>query len=66
VELEIQFVADIGVGTLLLGQTDIQPNGSGTCLVGTAIACFHDPGATAGAEDEAVSLFGAQLQGPFA
>ena len=52
VELEAQLGRHIGVGLLLVRQHDVQRHRRLACIVRTAVGCFHDARAAAGADVE--------------
>ena len=56
VELEVQPVGDVRVGALLERQPDVEPDGLAAGLVRAAVGGFHDAGAAAGRDDEAMVL----------
>ena len=52
VELEAQLGRDIGVGTLLLRQADVEPDAAPAGERGAAVGRFHDAGTTARAHQQ--------------
>ena len=63
VELEVERGRDVGIGRLLEGQPDVQPDGLSAGLASAAVGGFHNAGAAAGGDDEAVLTRG-NLEGP--
>ena len=52
VELEVQIVGDVLIGSLLEGKSDVEPDGLAAGLVRSAVGRLHDAGTSPGAYDE--------------
>ena len=55
-EFEVEFSGDEGIGILLVGNADIEPDGFAVRERGASIGGFHDPRAAAGADDEMTAV----------
>jgi hypothetical protein len=62
-ELEVERGGDVRVGMLLEGQADVEAHGFAAGLVCASVGGFHDAGATAAGDDEAMTARG-YLFGP--
>src|SRR5262252_1430057 len=54
VKLEAQTFRDVGIGTLLVRQSDVEPDRAPARIRGAAIRGLHDAGAATGADEEAI------------
>ena len=61
VELEVERGRDVTVGMLLEGKLDIEADGLGAGLVGSAVGGLHDAGSSAGGDDVAMARAGKGL-----
>ena len=51
VELEAEFGRDVGVGRLLVGQSDVQTHTDATGFLRTTVGCLHDARAATRADE---------------
>ena len=63
-ELEVERRRDVGVRILFEGEVNVESDSFSAGFMGAEIGRFHDAGAAAGGDNEAVTL-GGDLEGPF-